>query len=197
MSAPLLIIGQNTVIGTRTAVNGLLNVRSTAAPIPGQGRAIHMIDRIRQDIQDRLDQLLAEADRLREALSALGGESRQGTSRSTGSGSSTRSRSRSRSSGTGASRTRGSGTTSSRSRGTSSSRGRGSAGGTKSSVLQALSDASGSAMTASEVASATGLGRASVSTTLSKLAKSGEVTKADRGYQLSTSGTPAASGSGS
>jgi DNA-binding transcriptional regulator GbsR (MarR family) len=40
------------------------------------------------------------------------------------------------------------------------------------------------AMTASEVASATGLGRASVSTTLSKLAKSGEVQKAARGYEL-------------
>jgi DNA-binding IclR family transcriptional regulator len=38
--------------------------------------------------------------------------------------------------------------------------------------------------TAGEVATATGLGRASVSTTLSKLAKSGEVTKAARGYQL-------------
>jgi len=39
-------------------------------------------------------------------------------------------------------------------------------------------------MTAGEVAAATGLGRASVSTTLSKLARSGEVSKADRGYQL-------------
>jgi hypothetical protein len=41
-------------------------------------------------------------------------------------------------------------------------------------------------MTASEVASAAGLGRASVSTTLSKLAKSGEVRKAARGYELAT-----------
>jgi DNA-binding IclR family transcriptional regulator len=49
-------------------------------------------------------------------------------------------------------------------------------------VLGAL--ANGKAMTAGEVASATGLGRASVSTTLSKLAKSGEVNKAQRGYQL-------------
>jgi hypothetical protein len=39
-------------------------------------------------------------------------------------------------------------------------------------------------MTAGEVASATGLGRASVSTTLSRLATAGEVTKAARGYQL-------------
>jgi DNA-binding transcriptional regulator GbsR (MarR family) len=39
-------------------------------------------------------------------------------------------------------------------------------------------------MTAGEVARATRLGRASVSTTLSRLAKTGEVTKAARGYQI-------------
>ncbi|MDQ6803939.1 MAG: winged helix-turn-helix domain-containing protein [Actinomycetota bacterium] len=39
-------------------------------------------------------------------------------------------------------------------------------------------------MTAGEVASVTGLGRGTVSTTLSKLAKSGVVVKADRGYKL-------------
>ena len=55
-------------------------------------------------------------------------------------------------------------------------------GGTKAAVLDAL--AGGEAMTAGEVANRTGLGRASVSTTLSKLAKTGEVSKADRGYQL-------------
>jgi DNA-binding transcriptional regulator GbsR (MarR family) len=38
-------------------------------------------------------------------------------------------------------------------------------------------------MTASEVAAATGLDRATVSTTLSKLAKTGEVAKAERGYR--------------
>jgi DNA-binding transcriptional ArsR family regulator len=54
--------------------------------------------------------------------------------------------------------------------------------GTKEAVLAAL--AKGEAMTAGEVAAATGLGRASVSTTLSKLAKSGEAVKADRGYKL-------------
>jgi len=52
-------------------------------------------------------------------------------------------------------------------------------------VLRALGD--GRAMTAGEVAAATGLGRGTVSTTLSKLAKSGEVQKAQRGYQLPTS----------
>ena len=55
-------------------------------------------------------------------------------------------------------------------------------GATRTAVLEAL--AGGNAMTAGEVASATGLGRGTVSTTLSKLAKSGAVTKAARGYQL-------------
>ena len=49
-------------------------------------------------------------------------------------------------------------------------------------VLGALSD--GKAMTAGEVAAATGLARGTVSTTLSKLAKGGEVLKAERGYRL-------------
>jgi biotin operon repressor len=49
-------------------------------------------------------------------------------------------------------------------------------------VLSALSN--DGALTAGEVAKVTGLGRATVSTTLSKLAKSGEITKAERGYRL-------------
>ena len=57
----------------------------------------------------------------------------------------------------------------------------------KSAVLAALSD--GQAMTAGEVAAATGLGRATVSTTLSKLAKTGAVAKADRGYRRPASPT--------
>jgi DNA-binding IclR family transcriptional regulator len=48
-------------------------------------------------------------------------------------------------------------------------------------------------MTAGEVATATGLGRASVSTTLSKLARSGEITKAARGYQVASGGAQGAS----
>jgi DNA-binding IclR family transcriptional regulator len=39
-------------------------------------------------------------------------------------------------------------------------------------------------MTAGEIAAATGLERATVSSTLSKLATSGAITKAARGYQL-------------
>ncbi len=49
-------------------------------------------------------------------------------------------------------------------------------------MLAAL--AGGEAMTAGEVASKAGLARGTVSTTLSKLAKSGEVEKAERGYRL-------------
>ena len=55
-------------------------------------------------------------------------------------------------------------------------------GATKSSVLAAL--AGGEAMTASQVATKAGLARPTVSTTLSKLAKTGEVQKAARGYRL-------------
>ncbi|MGZ6672859.1 MAG: MarR family transcriptional regulator [Solirubrobacteraceae bacterium] len=48
-------------------------------------------------------------------------------------------------------------------------------------MLAAL--ASGEAMTAGEVAAKSGLARPTVSTTLTKLAKSGEVQKAERGYR--------------
>jgi Mn-dependent DtxR family transcriptional regulator len=47
-------------------------------------------------------------------------------------------------------------------------------------------------MTAGEVASKAGIARATVSTTLSKLAKSGEVQKAERGYRLAPAGEPPA-----
>jgi biotin operon repressor len=159
-----------------------------------------MIDRIRQDIQSRLEQLLSEADRLRQALSALGGD---GAAKSTAtpssaagssSGTATKARSASPRTRSTASRTR---STASRTR-TAAPRsgGRASTGGTKDSVLKALGEADGKALTASEVASATGLGRASVSTTLSKLARAGEVEKAERGYRLTKGGAPKASSNG-
>ena len=40
------------------------------------------------------------------------------------------------------------------------------------------------AMTAGDIAQATGLARGTVSSTLSKLAKTGEINKAERGYRL-------------
>ena len=49
-------------------------------------------------------------------------------------------------------------------------------------MLAAL--AGGEAMTAGDVATKAGLPRGTVSTTLSKLSKSGEVQKAERGYRL-------------
>ena len=52
---------------------------------------------------------------------------------------------------------------------------------TRAKVLEALKDGP---KTAGEIAAATGVPRGSASTTLSKLAKSGEVVKAERGYKL-------------
>ena len=52
---------------------------------------------------------------------------------------------------------------------------------TRAMILDALKDGP---KTAGEVAAATGIGRGTASTTLTKLAKSGEVVKAERGYKL-------------
>jgi DNA-binding MarR family transcriptional regulator len=67
---------------------------------------------------------------------------------------------------------------------TSATNGRTAPGATKASVLAAL--AGGDAMTAGQVATRAGLARPTVSTTLSKLAKTGEVEKAERGYRLTS-----------
>ena len=66
----------------------------------------------------------------------------------------------------------------------SATNGRTAPGATKASVLAAL--AGGDAMTAGQVATKAGLARPTVSTTLSKLAKTGEVQKAARGYRLTS-----------
>lgn len=137
-----------------------------------------MIDRIREQIQQRLDQIAHEADRLRKALAALDPRSSRepapkAPARKRTPSQTSKPRSEARTA-TPARRTRQSAARSS---------GRATSGATKSAVLEAL--AGGEAMTASEVAAKAGLGRASVSTTLSKLAKSGEVQKAQRGYRLS------------
>ena len=143
-----------------------------------------MIDQVRKEIQDRLDQLLAEADRLHRALAALGGggasapadsaprSTRAGTkgrrgARTTRRKSAVSTEARSRSVARDSSSTSGSSVsvtraTRGRSRG-QRSRTRAAQGQTKSAVLAALS--SGEAMTAGEVAAVTGLGRATVSTT--------------------------------
>ena len=158
--------------------------RSVACPYAGvrspadlddTGPEHTLIDRIRHDIQERLDQLLAEAEKLRHALAALDPRERptrgskperaaNATERSAPGASAPSPRNR---------------TPAARSEG---SRARTAPGATKAKVLGALSV--DDAMTAGEVAKATGLAPGTVSTTLSKLAKSGEVAKAERGYRL-------------
>jgi DNA-binding transcriptional ArsR family regulator len=124
-----------------------------------------LIDRIRQQIEDRLDQLLGEAEKLRKALAARD---------PCGAPASTKPATRS---------VRPRPTASApRRRTPTRTRQPTTRGATKASVLAVLSERD--AMTAGEVAAATGLGRGTVSTTLSKLAKAGEVQKAERGYQL-------------
>ena len=125
-----------------------------------------MIDRIRHDIQQRLEQLLAEADKLRQALVALDPRERVSPEPRATTRQPTAKRTPARAGGSdGATVTR-----------------RTRPGETKTKVLAALSSDGGS--TAGEVAKATGLARPTVSTTLSKLAKTGEVVKAQRGYRL-------------
>jgi DNA-binding transcriptional ArsR family regulator len=142
-----------------------------------------LIDRIRHDIQQRLEQLLAEADKLRQALVALDPRERvspqptatkpQPTGKRTVDKPVTANRTPSRTGSpdgaTAARRTR--------------------PGETKTKVLAALSRDGG--LTAGDVAKATGLERPTVSTTLSRLAKTGDVVKSDRGYRLpSTAARP-------
>jgi biotin operon repressor len=144
-----------------------------------------MLDQLRRDIQQRLDAVLGEVEQLQAALLALGHDEARRPARARNGSTAARSRAasapRARTS-----RRRNAGARADRGPGAA---GRGSSPGTKSAVLATL--AGGSAMTASEVAAATGLGRASVSTTLSKLARSGEVSKAARGYQLTPPPSPA------
>jgi DNA-binding transcriptional ArsR family regulator len=130
-----------------------------------------VIDRLRKQIQERLAEVMAEAEKLRQALAELDDRGVTGSTK------------RARSPRRGAS-----------GRSRTQPRPRTPPGATRARVLDALS--AGNAMTASEVASATGLGSATVSTTLSKLAKSGDVRKAERGYSLPKSRRRTASAKG-
>lgn len=160
-----------------------------------------MIDRIRHDIQQRLDQLHAETDKLRHALAALDPRERSTPKRETAKAQPTakraaktpnarkRTAARTTPARTTAARTTPARTTPARTRTRTASSTNGASastrtapGETKAKVLAALSSDHG--LTAGEVAKATGLARPTVSTTLSKLSKNGEVAKADRGYRL-------------
>ena len=137
-----------------------------------------MIDRLRKEIELRLEQLLDEADKLRRALTAL--DPRRGPSPA-------------ESHDAGPPAPAPAAVAGSRARLTGATTGRTPPGVTKARVLGALSSDRG--MTAGEVSAATGLARGTVSTTLTKLAKSGEVRKVERGYQLpSRQGLPTSEG---
>ena len=140
-----------------------------------------MIDRLREQIQERLDQLAGEADRLRKALAALDPRSSKAPPRKA-----PRTQAHRADRMPGARRTKRAPARRTRRPAARSPR-RTAPGATKASVLAAL--AGGEAMTAGEVATKTGLARGTVSTTLSKLAKSGEVQKAERGYRLPSPAT--------
>ena len=149
-----------------------------------------MIDNLREQIQERLDQLVHEADRLHKALAALDPRSAKAPARKASASKPPAGKpSQATATKPAASATK---RTPARpaSRPAARSPRRTAPGATKASVLAAL--AGGDAMTAGEVATKSGLARGTVSTTLSKLAKTGEVQKAERGYQLApaTAATP-------
>jgi DNA-binding transcriptional ArsR family regulator len=141
------------------------------------GSLTTLIDRIRHDIQHRLEQLLAEADKLRHALVALDPRERVSAKPKTTTSQQTAKRAVNTRDAVKRTPARAVGA----SNGATSSR-RTRPGETKVQVLAALSRDQG--LTAGEVAQATGLARPTVSTTLSKLSKTGDVVKADRGYRL-------------
>jgi DNA-binding transcriptional ArsR family regulator len=127
-----------------------------------------LIERIRRDMQQRLQQLLTEAEKLKGALAALGDHDASRTSPTPRPARPVR---------------RAAPTSKNRSATPTNSRVRKSSGVTRTAVLEGLAK-SGEAMTAGELATATGLGRGTISTTLSTLAGAGVVVKADRGYRL-------------
>jgi DNA-binding transcriptional ArsR family regulator len=148
-----------------------------------------VIDRLREQIQQRLDQLTHEADRLRKALAALDPRSSKAPARKPPARKAAQRT---------ASEPTASATKSAPARRTSQPTARSprrtAPGATKAAVLSALDG--GEAMTAGQVAEKTGLARGTVSTTLSKLAKSGEVQKAERGYRLAPATQPTSTAAG-
>jgi CRP-like cAMP-binding protein len=145
-----------------------------------------VIDRLREQIQHRLEQLAGEADRLRKALAALDPRSSAPPARKPPAANTpTRKRAPAAKPKPGVPAAKSSPARRA-SQPAAPSSDRTAPGATKASVLAAL--AGGDAMTAGQVAEKTGLARPTVSTTLSNLAKSGEVQKAERGYRLSPDG---------
>jgi DNA-binding transcriptional ArsR family regulator len=152
-----------------------------------------VIDRLREQIQQHLEQLVGEADRLRKALAALDPRSTKPARTPPGRKPQARQPAQATAPKSAASATKRTPTPRTGQTTVRASR-RTAPGATKATVLAAL--AGGEAMTAGQVAAKTGLVRGTVSTTLSNLAKSGAVQKAERGYRLAPNGGSPASASG-
>jgi predicted Rossmann fold nucleotide-binding protein DprA/Smf involved in DNA uptake len=120
-----------------------------------------------EDELARHERLSDELERLRDALGRLEGAARSRVGGQRGGG---RPASRSTASGRPAAAAKGTATSARAPRGQN-----------KAKVLEALK---GGPKTASEIANATGIATGTVSTLLTKLSKSGEVVKAERGYRL-------------
>src|SRR5258706_14508061 len=133
------------------------------------------------DVEEQLKQhrdLSEELDRLRGALGRLEGDV---TARVRGRRSPTKSSARTPATATAKSPTPAK--TAARARKPARARSVAPRGQTRAKILEALKDGP---KTAGEISQTTGIPRASASTTLNKLAKSGDVVKAERGYQLPT-----------
>jgi DNA-binding transcriptional ArsR family regulator len=152
-----------------------------------------LIDRLREQIQQHLDQLIGEADRLRKALAALDPRSAKPARTPPARKPQVRQPAQATVTKSAASATKRTPTPRTSQPAVRTPR-RTAPGATKATVLAAL--AGGEAMTAGQVAAKTGLVRGTVSTTLSNLAKSGAVQKAERGYRLTPNGGSPASASG-
>src|SRR3984957_14902265 len=151
--------GQRTATGNKDAAACRIAVNTNDKELE-----LTLIDRIRHDIQERLEQLLAEAEKLRHALAALdprdkpkAKSARKPAARSVPAAAATPTPTAAKPS------------PPSSSAGNASSRARTAPGATKTKVLSALSTDGG--MTAGDVAKATGLAGGTVSKNLSKLAK--------------------------
>jgi CRP-like cAMP-binding protein len=162
--------------------------------VPDVGAIVQNVKARIKQIEDQLkdnQRLTDELERLRDALSRLEGAAR---SRVSAGPRGRRPAAKAAPTGRGASTTKRSGTTKRASAATAASSAKRASsakpaarpsaprGQNKAKVLDALKG--GGPMTASEVAKATGISAGSVSTLLNKMAKTGELAKAERGYTL-------------
>jgi CRP-like cAMP-binding protein len=138
--------------------------------VPDVGAIAQQVKARIKNIEEQLkqhDKLSEELERLRGALTRLEGEARSRVGRRRGKRAPTAKPA--------------SGATRARAAKPARAPARAPRGQNKAKVFDALKDGP---MTASEISKATGIGTGTVSTLLTKMAKSGELTKAERGYRL-------------